>query len=231
MLDKQVDGIIASGKRVDRRLPVDLSHLPVPVVYAFTEGTPDAITLRSDDAGGARLAIAHLAALGRRRIAHVTGPESFVSVRERAAAYLETVGDAIPVAYGPWSEAWGHAAVARLWSAPIPPDALFCGNDMIARGAIDALRERGLAVPEDVAVVGFDNWEILAAQTRPPLTSIDMNLKELGRQAGLIVRALAEGETVEPGVRSLPCQLVVRDSCGATPAKQSGTSRGWEETP
>jgi LacI family transcriptional regulator len=231
MLDKQVDGIIASGKRVDRRLPIDLSHLPVPVVYAFSEGTPDAVTLRSDDAQGAALAVAHLQRLGRRRIAHVTGPESFFSVRERADAYRAAAGGAIPVAYGPWSEAWGHEAVARLWGGPTPPDALFCGNDMIARGAIDALRARGLAVPRDVAVVGFDNWEIMAAQTRPPLTSVDMNLKELGRQAGLIVRALAEGETVAPGVRKLPCQLVVRESCGGSLATQDDVNRPREETP
>lgn len=218
MLDKQVDGIIASGKRVDRRLPIDLTRLPVPVVYAFCEGPPEAVTLRSDDAQGARLAVAHLLGLGRRRVAHVTGPESFFSVRERAGAFRALAGDASPVLSGPWSEAWGHAAVARLWSEPSPPDAVFCGNDMIARGVIDALRERGLAVPGDVAVVGFDNWEIMARETRPPLTTVDMNLRELGRQAGLIVRALAEGEAVEPGVRKLPCQLVVRESCGGNPA-------------
>jgi LacI family transcriptional regulator len=231
MLDKQVDGIIASGKRVDRRLPVDLAHLPVPVVYAFSEGTPDAVTLRSDDAGGATLAVEHLAGLGRRRIAHITGPESFFSVRERAAAYRAIAGDAIPVAYGVWSEAWGHAAVGRLWAAAEPPDALFCGNDQIARGAVDALRERGRVVPDDVSVVGFDNWEIVAAATRPPLTTVDMNLKELGRQAGLIVRALADGEAVDPGVRRLPCQLVVRESCGAGRADAIGASSESEKTP
>lgn len=218
MLDKQVDGIIASGKRVDRRLPVDLARLAVPVVYAFCEGTPDAVTLRSDDAQGAALAVGHLRALGRPRIAHVTGPETFFSVRERAEAFRALAGNDAPVLCGRWAETWGHEAVARLWAAPAPPDALFCGNDMIARGAIDALRERGLSVPGDVAVVGFDNWEIMARETRPPLTTVDMNLKELGRQAGLLVRALAEGEAVEPGVRKLPCRLVVRDSCGGSPA-------------
>lgn len=68
----------------------------------------------------------------------------------------------------------------------------FCGNDQIARAAVDGLRERGVRVPEDVSVIGFDNWEIVAAQTRPPLTTVDMNLKALGREAGLTVLALAE---------------------------------------
>jgi LacI family transcriptional regulator len=215
MLEKQVDGIIASGKRVDRHLPVDLSKVPVPVVYAFTEGAPDSVTFRSDDAQGARLAVEWLVKSGRHRIVHVTGPEDFFSVRERAGAYRHVIGGEGLVLYGQWAEAWGHEAVRRIWSGQGErPDAVFCGNDQIARGAVDALRERGLRVPEDVSVIGFDNWEIVAAQTRPPLTSVDMELKELGRQAGLTVLALAEGRPVEAGVRKLPCRLVVRQSCG-----------------
>ncbi len=215
MLDKQVDGIIASGKRLDKQLPVDLSNLLVPVVYAFTEGAPDSVTFRSDDAHGATLAVEWLREIGRRRIVHVTGPKEFFSVRERADAYRAVAGDSEEVLYGIWSESSGHDAIDRLWTRDgEKPDALFCGNDQIARGAVDALRERGIRVPEDVSVIGFDNWEIVAAQTRPPLTTVDMELKELGRQAGLTVLALAEGRPVEPGVRKLPCRLVVRQSCG-----------------
>lgn len=215
MLDRQVDGIIATGKRLDRRLPVDLSRLPVPVVYAFTEGAPNSVAFRSDDAQGARLAVEWLLQVGRKRLVHITGPEEFFSVRERAQAYREAAGDGEPVMYGVWSESWGHDAIEELWKRPgQKPDALFCGNDQIARGAVDALRERGIRVPGDVSVIGFDNWEIVAAQTRPPLTTVDMELKELGRQAGLTVLALAEGQPVEPGVRKLPCRLVVRQSCG-----------------
>ncbi|WP_232846596.1 LacI family DNA-binding transcriptional regulator [Devosia beringensis] len=214
MLDKQVDGIIATGKRIDRRLPVDLSDLPVPVVYAFTEGPADAVTLVSDDAQGARLATQWLLGLGRRRLVHVTGPESFASVAARAGAFRAAAGAEAPVLHGSWSEAWGHAAVSQLWQAGTPPDAIFCGNDQIARGVVDALRERGVAVPADVSVIGFDNWEIVAAATRPPLTTVDMNLIELGRVAGRLILDLAEGKPVEPGIRTLPCHLVVRQSCG-----------------
>jgi LacI family transcriptional regulator len=223
MLDKQVDGIIATGKRIDRRLPVELSGLPVPVVYAFTEGPDDAVTLVSDDAQGARGATEHLRSIGRRRLVHITGPETFASVNSRAGAFRAVAGADAPVLHGAWSEAWGHEAVGRLWAEGTPPDGIFCGNDQIARGVVDALRERGVAVPTDVSVVGFDNWEIVSAATRPPLTTVDMNLKELGREAGRLILELAEGKPVEPGIRTLPCKLVVRQSCGGeTLAPMSG---------
>lgn len=69
-----------------------------------------------------------------------------------------------------------------------------------------------MSVPRDVSIVGFDNWEIVAKETRPPLTTVDMNLKELGRQAGLALVRLVNGEAVEKGVWKLPCSLIVRSS-------------------
>lgn len=216
MLDKRVDGIIATGRRVDRPLPVDLSRLPVPVVYALTAGPAEALTIVPDDRQGAKEAVRHLLAQGRRRIAHVTGPKDFEVVHERALACSQVLAEAGASAagtfYGSWSEHWGHEAVAELCADTPMPDGIFCGNDQIARGAVDALRERGVSVPGDVSVVGFDNWEIVAKETRPPLTTVDMNLKELGRQAGLALVRLVNGEPVEKGIWRLPCSLIVRSS-------------------
>jgi len=219
MLEKRVDGIIATGKRLDRHLPIDLSNLGIPVIYAFTEPDPGAIAFVSDDAGGACAAVEHLVRLRRRRVAHVTGPASFGVVHVRAGAYRDVLVEAgLPAMeplLGTWSEAWGHEAVGRLFDGRAQhPDAVFCGNDQIARGVVDALRERGLRVPDDVGVIGFDNWEIVAAATRPPLTSVDMNLATLGREAGLTLLSLVDGKPVEAGIRKLPCRLVVRQSCG-----------------
>ena len=116
---------------------------------------------------------------------------------------------------GRWSEAWGREAVHELFSRRrAAPDALFCGNDQIARGAVDALREFGLAVPADVAVVGFDNWDVMTEATRPSLTSVDMNLDTLGREAGAALLEMMAGARLA-GVRRLPCSLVIRGSCGA----------------
>jgi LacI family transcriptional regulator len=217
MLDKQVDGVIATGKRIDKPLPVDLSRLPVPVVYALTAGPADGVTLVPDDRQGAGEAVRHLIEQGRRRIAHVAGPSEFEVVHERALACAQVLAEAGHVAdmgtlFGSWSERWGHEAVETLWSRTEKPDGIFCGNDQIARGVVDALRERGVSVPRDVSIVGFDNWEIVARETRPPLTTIDMNLKELGRQAGLALVRLVNGEAVEKGVWKLPCSLIVRSS-------------------
>lgn len=225
MLDKRVDGIIATGKRIDRHLPVDLAHLRIPVIYAFTQPDPDAIAFVSDDAGGARLAVEHFCALGRKHIAHVSGPASFAVVHARAQAYRDVLAEhGLPASeplLGAWSEAWGHEAVGELFDGRAgradTPDAVFCGNDQIARGVIDALRERGIRLPEDVGVIGFDNWEIVAEATRPPLTSVDMNLAALGREAGLALLSLVGGQPAAPGIRKLPCRLVVRQSCGRPP--------------
>ncbi|NEI72400.1 LacI family DNA-binding transcriptional regulator [Rhizobium lusitanum] len=218
MLDKQVDGIIATGRRIDKPLPVDLSHLPIPIVYALMTGPADAVALVPDDRQGARDAVNHLFDKGRRRLVHVTGPASFKVVEERTHAFRDALATAgmtpseAQILTGAWSEQWGREAVEKLWSQENPPDGIFCGNDQIARGVIDALREKDVGVPNDVSVVGFDNWEIVAEQTRPPLTTVDMNLKELGRQAGRALVRLVNGEIVEPGVSKLPCTLVIRGS-------------------
>ena len=114
---------------------------------------------------------------------------------------------------GSWSEQWGREAVAALFGKAVVPDALFCGNDQIARGALDALRERGVAVPDTVAVVGFDNWDVMVEAARPPLTSVDMNLEAMGEEAGERLLAMIAGERAA-GVRRLPCTLIVRQTCG-----------------
>lgn len=218
LMEKQVDGIVVAGRRVDRILPVDFGGLTVPVVHVMSEGGPEQVSYLPDEEHGARAAVAHLVAAGRRRIAHVTGPARFRVAGERAAGWRAELAGAGLVPHGPgamygrWAEAWGHEAVAQLWAEDPRPDAVFCGNDQIARGVIDALRERGVRVPADVAVVGFDNWEIVAEETRPPLSSVDMNLRELGRQAGLALLQGINGAAVEPGVRRLHCTLKVRAS-------------------
>jgi LacI family transcriptional regulator len=222
LLNKRVDGLVVTARRADKREPIEPVARGLPVVYVYSQvESPDALCLLPDDKGGAALAVTHLAALGRRRIAHITGPERFEAVRLREEGYRDALAEAGLVAKpeqcpaGDWSEAWGREAVRRLFGRRrAAPDALFCGNDQIARGAIDGLRDLGRSVPADVAVVGFDNWEVMAKGARPPLTSVDMNLDALGRAAGECLLEMMSGRNLA-GVRRLPCSLVVRESCGA----------------
>jgi len=175
---------------------------------------------RACAACGAALAVRHLVKLGRKQIAHITGPERFEAVRLRRDGYVKTLAEAglsAPDGYclpGRWSAGWGREAVAALFSAGRRrPDAVFCGSDQIARGVADALREMGVGVPDAVSLVGFDNWDIIADATRPPLTSVDMNLVDLGREGGRRMLDLIAGRKWH-GVYRLPCTLIVRQSCG-----------------
>ncbi|MEV0406208.1 LacI family DNA-binding transcriptional regulator [Actinoallomurus sp. NPDC050550] len=216
LLSRRVDGIIVTGRHARPRPPIG-SGLPVPVVYAFVSSTdPEDCSVVADEAGGARKAIDHLLAVGRRRIAHVTGPEHHHSAVVRSAAAIEQLAEsglelAAPPLFGEWSEAWGRRAVGMLLATAGEFDAVFCGSDQVARGVTDALRAAGRRVPEDVAVVGFDNWDVMVLGSQPPLTSVDMNLEGLGRGAADLLLAAINGEP-SPGPHVRPCRLVVRES-------------------
>jgi len=212
LLDRQVDGIIFSATRIDLEPPPELLKLGIPVIYAFSQGPADSVSFHPDDAQGARLAVQHLQALGRSRILHITGEQNYLAARIRAEAYREASG-AFDVMFGEWSEEWGHTAIDAVYSQTgKKPDAIFCGSDEIARGVIGALRDRGISIPDEVAVVGFDNWEVISKQTRPPLTTLDMALKDIGRRAGLAILGLSRREKLEPGIVRHPCSLVRRAS-------------------
>lgn len=222
LLAKRVDGIIVTSRRTDPRRPLDLGGASLPVVYAYAQSEdPAAACLLPDDEGGGALAGAHFARLGRRRIAHITGPERFAAVRERRVGLARALADAglvlddQLVLSGSWSEEWGREAAERLLDIGRPFDAIFCGSDQIARGVADTLRDRGVHVPEDVAIVGYDNWEIVAAATRPPLTTIDPCLDELGRLAATRLLGMIDANDGQRAAATrVPCRLVVRASCG-----------------
>lgn len=217
LLAKQVDGIIVMGRRIDIRPPIDIGRSSIPVVYAFSHVEGPSVSVLPDDAQGATLAVEHLIGLGRKRIAHISGPEAREAVRLRRSAMEETLArhglnaDSELILHGEWTERWGYEATGRLVDQHADFDAVFCGSDIIARGVLDRLRESGRNVPGDVAVIGFDNWDVIAEETRPPLTTIDMNLHELGVQAAQRLLAQVEGEQLSGSVR-VPCSLIVRES-------------------
>ena len=216
LLERRVDGIIVVG--ADNTRPSIGRDLPVPVVYLYAASAdPADISIISDNVGAGRLAAEHLIACGRRRIAVLGGDPSYGASPERARGAIETMTRAglEPVGgaplYGSWSEEWGRGGCHALMSQYPDTDAIICGSDQVARGALDALRDLGRTVPDDVAVTGHDNWKILVSGSRPPLTSIDMNLEDLGRRGATRLREAIEGDPT-PGLETLPCRLVVRGS-------------------
>jgi LacI family transcriptional regulator len=217
LVDRRVDGIIVTGRRTDPRPPLTGID-PIPIVYALSPSTDPADTsVVSDDRGGAHLAVEHLLATGRTRIAHVTGPAHHAAARDRARHTVELLEHSSltlatgRVHFGEWSEAWGRSAAEAVLRTEPDTDAFFCGNDQIARGVADALREKGVDVPGDVAIVGYDNWDTMALACRPPLTTIDMDLTEIGRAAALrLLDAINSGP--EPGLHAVPSRLIVRES-------------------
>jgi LacI family transcriptional regulator len=215
LLARQVDGFIVLGDSNDVR-PSITQDIPVPVVYVYGESTdPDDLSVLADDKGGARLVAEHLVSLNRRHIGHITGPESYRAARDRVTALRETLDEAglplIGPLYGEWSQNWGRQAGRMLVTAHPELDAIFCGNDQVAAGVAQALADLGIRIPDDIALVGYDNWEIFAADCRPPLTTVDLNLERLGTTAVEHLFNALDGRP-HSGVIRQPCRLVVRSS-------------------
>lgn len=217
LLARQVDGFVVVGANDDVRMSLT-ADLPVPVVYAHCRSTgPSDLSLVPDDEGGVRLAVEHLLAVRRRHIGHITGPPSCRAARDRAAAtaaVLAEHGRALAggqALHGEWSQRWGRQA-ARLLVATAPEtDAVFCGNDQIASGVAQELAGLGRRVPDDIAIVGYGNREIFAADCSPPLTTVDPGLRQLGESAVAHLVAALSG-TPSSGVVRQPCRLVLRES-------------------
>jgi DNA-binding LacI/PurR family transcriptional regulator len=167
----------------------------------------------ADNWGGARKATDYLIGLGRTRIAAITGlPDTEVS-QARYRGYHDATATAgltpHAVEAGDFTVAGGAAAMTVLLDTHADLDAVFVANDNMAAGALRVLRERGRRVPDDVAVVGFDDLEI-ATRTDPPLTTVHQPVRALGAEMARMLTALLSGR--EPSPLILPTRLVIRES-------------------
>jgi LacI family transcriptional regulator len=210
LASRRVDGVIVTGRSAAPRPPIDVD---MPVVYAYTASTdPADVSVTLDDAAGANALATHLRSLGRERVAFVSGPQRNDASRRRAAAMAATLGESLvlPPMFGEWSERSGRMMTDAVLRADPSIDAIACGSDQIARGVCDRLRELGRSIPSDVAVTGFDDWEVFALTTRPPLTTVDLRLEELGRVAGRALLDLIETGTAQSAV--VEPDLVIRES-------------------
>jgi LacI family transcriptional regulator len=225
LLSRRVDGLIVTGRRIEPR--PSIGALDIPVVYAMTQSLDsDEPAILPDDYGGGQLAARHFLAAGRRRLGHITGPERFLAARKRAGGFCEAAAGGgaefspNDVLYGEWSERWGREGAHILLRIQPDVTAIFCGSDQIARGVADTLRILGHRVPQDIALIGFDNWTPMAQGADPPLTSIDMCLEDVGRVAAEHLLA-AINDAPTHGVHTVPCRLVARQSTDPVPVATS----------
>jgi LacI family transcriptional regulator len=204
---------------VDLEWLTGMTSAPAVCVYGYA-ADPRRVSIVSDDTGGARLATERLIARGRRRIAYIGGVPHWLQSQQRLAGYRVTLADnGLPqderlVDQGDWSRESGYAACGRLLESA-RPDAVFAANDKMASGVLHCLAERGMRVPDDVAVIGFDDRDLCQFVT-PRLTTVALPLREMGARAfeALLANMDAARAGGEPttGVIPVPCRLVERDS-------------------
>ncbi|WP_055589473.1 LacI family DNA-binding transcriptional regulator [Streptacidiphilus griseoplanus] len=216
-----VDGALLFSLHQDDPLPAMAHRVGLPTVIG---GRPWAATDRdqlyvdTDNRGGARLAVGHLAALGRRCIATITGPLDQTSAADRLDGYRDILPDGDPqlIAESDFTQEGGGRAMAELLARRPDLDAVFAASDLMASAALRVLREHGRRVPQDVAVVGFDDLESVAAWTDPPLTTVRQDIEDMGRlMARLLLRRLshdggADAARHSPASVITPTRLVVR---------------------
>lgn len=215
---QHVDGVLLLSLHDDDELPDRIRAHGLPVVVGG-RASEDVTTgfVDVDNVQGAGLAVAHLVERDRRRIATIAGPSDMVAGSSRLQGYaagLAAAGrelDRALVEHGDFGQESGAAAMRALLEREPALDAVFCANDLMAVGALQALREAGRRVPEDVAVVGFEDAPI-ARSAHPPLTTVHQSSEEMGREMVALLLATMADPDADPAGRMLTTRLVVRDS-------------------
>lgn len=223
LLSRAVEGIIF----------VESSHLAPtqelvesqkPYMYAhrlFGSSVQNSVV--PDDYQGAQLAVEHLIRLGHRRIAHIAGPRGWHSARRRVESYRATLlqhglpVDPALIVESDWMFEGGVTAMQQILSQPLLPTAIFVGNDMMALGAIEALRTAGLQAPKDIALAAYDNREV-SQILHPKLTTVSLPAYHMGQKAAELIWLKVQGEVGDLEEVKICGQLYIRESCGAPPA-------------
>jgi LacI family transcriptional regulator len=216
----RVDGMIIMSPDLEARRTLHAlqGSFPVVLLNGGAEAKEfDTITIENHE--GAREMVRHLVARGHTRIAMIGGPERNYDAAERLRGYHTALTESgiehevSLVVPGDFSELSGHSAVSQLLELEPRPTAIFAANDSMAIGALSALREAGLRVPDDVAVAGFDDIP-LARYMNPPLSTVHVDISQLGeRAAALLLASLRKGNRPHQQLQ-LPTTLVIRASCG-----------------
>jgi len=218
--DRRSDGLIVVAPTTDSDLIPALLSIDLPLVAISWPPDREAVTVvDADDRIGARQAVRHLVELGHRRVAHLTGHANLMSALIRRDVCLEVLQEAgivTPAEYvlpGEYSTESGYANGRRLLDLPEPPTAIFAGNDEIAVGVVEAARERGVRIPEDLSLVGYDDRPLSSVMS-PRLTTIHQPFVEIGDLAVRLVIERVEDRELAPVCHLLTPHLVVRESTG-----------------
>ena len=217
-LERLLDGVVVTATRTGDALIPQLLENQVPLVVQGRHEDPRVDYVDTDNVTGATAAVSHLLRLGYQRIATVAGPSDSTAAQDRKRGYLDAlqargrpVDDAL-IVMGDFAQTGGYEAMQRL--LPHQPDAVFVASDTMAMGALQAIRGAGLTVPDDMALVGFDDLP-QATMVDPPLTTVRQPIQRMGM---LAVEMLIDG--LENGAETprrivLPTELVIRGSCGS----------------
>jgi DNA-binding LacI/PurR family transcriptional regulator len=218
---KRIDGLILSGPRSDDKALLALVQEGFPTVLIGQLPGTDFYSVDVDNRSAAQTAVNHLINLGRTRIACITNAQpSYTASVERLIGYRDALIVAgIPyneklVRYGDYDLQSGFNQMEALLNNHTNIDAAFVASDTVALGAMAAIRKRGLRIPDDIALVGFDDVP-LARYASPPLTTIHLPALELSRLAGETLVKLIRGSSIKQKQVILDTHLVIRESCGA----------------
>ena len=226
MLQRKVDGVAIMTSEMDEGLIEDFSRRHIPLVFLDT-GTvaPGVSCVRIDYSAGIDLAVNHLFQLGHKRIAFISGPMRLSSARMRYKAFMEsTARDHLSdntelIQEGNHRVDGGHEAMQRILASAVRPTAVMASNDLTAIGAMGAIAEAGLRVPEDISVVGYDDIQ-LSAFTMPPLTTVSLPRVEIANAAFHALLNAMQSDAPKPVAgeehKVLPT-LVIRKSTGPAP--------------
>ena len=225
---RKVDGIIAGGPEIaaETLMAMQDRRLPIVLVANCIDLNPFNSVV-ADDAGGAEMAVTHLIGLGYKRIAFICGNIGYYCIAHRLSGYRlahqkhNLQIDQSLIIEGEYNRAEGRRHVATLLSMRPPPTAAFCSGDLLAIGLMEGLRAHGLKVPEDFAVVGFDDLDS-ANVIQPPLTTVHVDKEAMGRLAVRKFFEILQQPDIEPEKIIVPTRLIVRGSCGGV-IKPSGT--------
>lgn len=226
LFNSRVDGMLMSISRETTTFDHIESILAKGVPIVFFDRVYESAHLSKvvvDDFEGAKEATLHLIEQGCKRIAHLEGPPNLVISTQRLEGYMEALKEnkmpihkelIVPCPFGSIAE--GKAATEKLLAMKNPPDAIFASNDPAAMGSMQAIKQKGLNIPNDVAIIGFSNW-LFSSMMDPPLSSVDQPGFQMGQEAArLLIRHIEvkekDEQEIQPEVRVLKTHLIVRES-------------------